>query len=360
MKTYCSTPPLCQVPDPTEQELKVVPGAWEAWNGMHRLSLRVCEVRGARVQPKEHRVAEFQSAPLAIAEALRSLNEAHTAKFADILSHMAHAPEGMVTVPPIDADPRTGQEEPEVTLTDLEEHDSEEALRALITISAEVKSQGDRQVTMLRSEQDIYLVARGADHTLAKHCILGSFGGGDMQPVHERSSTVGIPFDVASKGDKTVMVLKAAEEDGEGDGKDAKNKIEVGTLYSIVRGLQERTAGKEIKLTGHGRLLQTGSIGQHGYAVEHTANSQHHQAHVFVPRTGKAPGKATAGNIFLPMALACHKQEFKGIGLPTLRVPSSEQSIGYFPFRFCDVNISQEVSQKYKETQMATPTKLQV
>ena len=51
---------------------------WEAWQGVTKLSLKLCELHGAKIKPAAARLAEFNTAPLHINEQVRLLTEAHS------------------------------------------------------------------------------------------------------------------------------------------------------------------------------------------------------------------------------------------------------------------------------------------
>ena len=63
--TKVAKQPLDSVPQPNEDVLRQTPGAYEAWQGLSKMDLKVCVVRGSRITISPEKLAEFQHAPLA-------------------------------------------------------------------------------------------------------------------------------------------------------------------------------------------------------------------------------------------------------------------------------------------------------
>ena len=101
-RTKVPKQPLDTVPPPSEEVLKEIPGALEAWKGLSALDLKVCVVRGPKIIIAPEKLANFQHAPLSISEEVRALEVKHK-DFEDMLSFMA-SPAGPATDPV--ADPR--------------------------------------------------------------------------------------------------------------------------------------------------------------------------------------------------------------------------------------------------------------
>ena len=78
---------------PSESELRQVPGAWEAWNGLHNLKLSACSLAGNSFIINPSRLAEFSSAPPCIRDAVQALETEHGEKYANALQYMANANE---------------------------------------------------------------------------------------------------------------------------------------------------------------------------------------------------------------------------------------------------------------------------
>ena len=72
-------------PPPTDDMLKEVLGALEAWKGPSALPLKACVMRGPKVVVAPHRVFEFHGAPNEVALELESLQKKHTEEFEALL-----------------------------------------------------------------------------------------------------------------------------------------------------------------------------------------------------------------------------------------------------------------------------------
>ena len=61
--TKVAKQPLDSAPQPNEDVLKQTPGAYEAWQGLSKMGLKVCVVRGSEITISPNKLAEFQHAP---------------------------------------------------------------------------------------------------------------------------------------------------------------------------------------------------------------------------------------------------------------------------------------------------------
>jgi len=75
--TKVAKQPLESAPQPSEDVLKQTPGAYEAWQGLHKMDLKVCVVRGSNITISPDNSAEFQHAPETISEEVRRLEAEH-------------------------------------------------------------------------------------------------------------------------------------------------------------------------------------------------------------------------------------------------------------------------------------------
>ena len=62
---------------PAEEDLRAIPGAWEAYNGLAALKLNVCKAVGAQIDIDAAVIAEFQSAPANVRDEIAMAEKAH-------------------------------------------------------------------------------------------------------------------------------------------------------------------------------------------------------------------------------------------------------------------------------------------
>ena len=89
------------MPQPAEDVLRQTPEAYEPWQGLSKMDLKVCVVRGPKITISPKKLAEFQHAPLSISEEVRRLEAEHQ-EYEDRLAFMASAS----TNPEPETDPR--------------------------------------------------------------------------------------------------------------------------------------------------------------------------------------------------------------------------------------------------------------
>ena len=75
--TKVAKQPLDNVPQPNEDVLKQTPRAYESWQGLSKMDLKVCVVRGSKITISPEKFTEFQHAPLRISEEVRRLEAEH-------------------------------------------------------------------------------------------------------------------------------------------------------------------------------------------------------------------------------------------------------------------------------------------
>ena len=281
------------MPPPSEEVLKEIPGALEAWKGLSALDLKVCVVRGPKIIISPEKLATFQHAPLSISEEVRALEVKHK-DFEDILSFMA-LPAGPGTEP--ETDPRGG---PNGIGPDTESHvtptmESLAALEAHAPGLVEHQAAGDKHVTMLKDDkrQEVWLLSKNGDHTLPKGTLLGGFGSGQLMPRKpERNDCV--PWCLVD-GDKSYVQLASAE-----DG-DTKKKPKAGTFYTVARPLEKSASQKAspLTLTSYGKVEPNGTAGKHGYTFEFPEDHpKHSPLDYFLSKAKLGTHTTASGNYF--------------------------------------------------------------
>jgi len=293
--TAVQAAPATFTPDP--EQLKQIPGCLEAYQGLAKLQLKVCMLNGNKLPIRPEIIAEFQSAPADIVAEVRALEEKHGNETANKLEHMAASQVAVDSTQ--DADPRdivtaTAAAAPEDKFN-LETFESVEKLKEITDVKAEARAQKLPGVLMLRDDKKaVYLVATLDDCTVAKHTLLGSYGGGRVREAAATDTNAVIICKFAD-GDRTPVIAgTAAEEGDDGDGK-------VVSLYKVVKSLQ-RGNGDSISLAGFGSLqpMTGGPAGGHGYQFEFPEGHEKHKQMVFVPKEEQQAGKLSSGNFFKP------------------------------------------------------------
>ena len=85
--TKVAKQPFDSVPQPNEDVLKQTPGAFETWQGLSTIDIKVCIVRGYNIIISPEKLAEFQHAPLIRSEEVRRLEAEHQ-EYEDLLAFM--------------------------------------------------------------------------------------------------------------------------------------------------------------------------------------------------------------------------------------------------------------------------------
>jgi hypothetical protein len=311
-----------------QEKLKELPGCYEAWKGITKLddTLKVCKLQAKKFAIAPELLAEFQSAPAPVAEALRALQEEHENSCADLLAHLVedpnkHADEEDPRVTASEADPKEDDEagRPSPSLAVWE---SEEALRKEVTVVSEAKASGDRNVLMLRDDKhNVYLLAR-EQHLLKKHTILGSVGAGKMQDTKSDSQNKAkiIPFRL-EEGDRSVVALIKSATNPE-DGDDTTGNQSVGTVYTTVKGLEKTCGGKPISITSYGKIQPgTQGLGKHGYNFEFGDSDKAFKSIEYVLKDiGDKAEKVSSGNFFRALVGEAQAKHLKGYLLLLWRV----------------------------------------
>ena len=99
--TKVAKQPLDSVPQPNEDVMKQTPRAYATWQGLVKMDLKVCVVRGSNITISPEKLAEFQHAPLSMSEEARRLEADHQ-EYEDRLAFVAYA----ITTPRPKSDPR--------------------------------------------------------------------------------------------------------------------------------------------------------------------------------------------------------------------------------------------------------------
>ena len=298
--------PKAVVSTPDPEDLKALPGCFEAYLGISKLNLEVCRISGSRVPIAPEQLQQFQSAPNNIQMELKALEDHHKTEVEGLLTRMES------TGTQDDDDPRLHTEPPEEDPEgddgaprtpqsfSSKEFTSEEDLRKEVEVTAEARAQGLHSLRMLRdAKNNIYLVATADDMTLPKWTLLGSYGAGKSREVspQEDNSGPGITFGLPL-GDCTPVMVSATglKEDAQEEELDFTAPT---TLYKATKTLMKASQGAPITLSGMGLLTPTSpAIGKHGYTVEHPSGDKQHVPMCYIPKGTPDTKKATAGIFF--------------------------------------------------------------
>ena len=261
--------PQLTVPEPTEEELSLIPGGKTAYAGAQTLKFEVCHFNGAKVQLKPEYKAEFANAQFEVSAAYDAIHEEHEKSWADMLTvaknHLPPNPE-------------------ELDAPVLKSWESLDALKREIEVKHCVK-QTELQIDVLwDSAHNVYLLDPAGDRTLIRGTHIGGHGSGALLPYNPELDAV-VPF-LLSDGDRSLVQL--AKLPGEPE---TAAKFTSGTLFQILRTLE----GKGffgISLTRYGQVKPTNQGGSGRYEFpDEDANVNLE----FVPKAG---GEANKDNIF--------------------------------------------------------------
>jgi hypothetical protein len=295
--TIVAKQPLGSVPQPNEDVLKQTPGAYEAWQGLSKMDLKVCVVRGPKITISPEKLAEFQHAPLSISEEVRRLEAEHR-EYEERLAFMASAS----TKPEPESDPRpgNGDDKPKADSTAYVTMASLAALEAFAPGLIENQCTSNKHVSMYKDEKrrEVWLLSRGDDHIMPKGTVLGGYGGGQMSG-RKADRLECVPWCLPD-GDKTYVQIATGEE-GEN-----KTKPKVGTLYSLIKPLERAAAqkGAEMSLSSYGKIEAKGQAGKHGFGFECPEGHPKHTPQDYILTTAKAGAKTTtSGNFFANLAI---------------------------------------------------------
>jgi len=275
--------PCDACPPPTPEQLRTIKGGEQAYKGLAGVDFKVCVLQGSKVKIQAARLADFQGATLEVQDALDKLTSEHTREYEDTLSvyheQAATTDEGTGDAAAVAVDGRQDDSNaaPAETI-ELAKHESEEALKAAVTITHTAKS-AERAITMFKDDKDNYYLMSPRDLVVKEGTQLGGVGGGSVLRQDPDAKKVW-PWDMPL-GDKTRVQLQKASSDDQ----QAPRQIVHGTLYSIVRDI-ETANSKAPKMTGFGQLRPGGTAGRHQYEFEFGRDSESHENLAFVPSPG--------------------------------------------------------------------------
>ena len=299
--------PQTDPPEPTEDELRLTPGALDAYRGMGKLEFKVCSLSGSKIIIRTDKLKQFGTAGFETITALAELQTKHTARYESAFRSMDTGKKGPVSKKGdtdesdvrILADSRSDSKATEQApdgdecAQNLVEFESMEALKAHAAISAECKSAAKGVMLLLDDrKKTVYVVAKAEDIILSKGTMLGGIGGGHILDSDD-TKTKAVPWTLP-EGDKTWIQL--AKTKGEDDGDD-KSRFVSGTLYSIIRELESKST-KPLKLTSFGQVVATSEAGLQKYNFSSPEGAENHRRLDYVPSPGKPGGKATYANLF--------------------------------------------------------------
>ena len=295
--------PESEVPEPTEDELRKIPGVLEAYQGIGKLELQICTVVGSKVIIRQDKLKQFDTASYEALAQLAILKGKHQKQYEnafrgkdkgkDTGEQDGNAPTGGDNESRIDNDPVPLMDDDDVT-KDLVEFESLEALKAHAQISSECKS-AIKAVTLLRDDQKqtVYAVAKNEDIVISKGTNVGGVGGGQILDSAADMIKV-VPWSLP-EGDKTwVQLTKKGDEDTED-----KCKFVSGSLYSILRELESKST-KPLKVTSFGAVTAVTEGGVHKYNFASPEGAENHRKLDFVLTAGKPNSKITHANFFAP------------------------------------------------------------
>ncbi len=288
------------------EELKQVPGAYEAYKGLTSLNFLVCKVFGSKVIIDPIQVAEFQNCPPSVRLRLEHLQKEHETNCASMLSCLSSSTEVEKS-----EDPRPTMSEPGSTgsteaagaqpaedgPSPATAYDTEDALKQAKNIVGEVKAMNNAALSLLLdSEGALYGISKNANLTLTKGTVLGSVGHGRITDADPTKTTSQVPY-ALSEADKSLVELAEREQEQDLDAAPGQR----GTLYMIAKSLQKKHAGREIIISSYGKLMPTTVNCVHGYAFAIKEDSDEFRKLAFTMKAA-SDSKSTAGNFFKTFA----------------------------------------------------------
>ena len=152
------------------EQLKGVPGVYEAYKGAQNLSFKVCAVSGSDIIISPTALAEFSAAPPSVKADLEELVAHHGRSYAEMLKgrltplpHVAPAERGGGQVGMDDprVDPTDETPLPSTVAEELPSIESEQALRTSHVITVDCKSFDEKKVILLISNKgDVFLCCK--------------------------------------------------------------------------------------------------------------------------------------------------------------------------------------------------------
>ena len=302
----CKAEDTSKLTDDDIEQLKSVPGVWEAYHGAAKMVLKVCKVIGKKTCISKEAITEFQNAPLSVKQQLEHLERDHVKNWEDLLeSVLVNSQDDAILPDPRDANPEPadpdGPPKPPVEL-DLTKFESEKELSQKVKIVTRIKCTSDRYLLLFEdAEGCIYALCTEQNHVVKKGTKLGGVGAGKMMPENLTLGTGVVPLELES--DKTWVEV-AQDATDEADDISA-GKLRTGSLYMVAKELIKQTAGKPVSLTSVGKLIprEAASSKKHGFDFEHTKGSAGYKPLDYVVKMDSKTDKTkTVGNMFKCLA----------------------------------------------------------
>ena len=117
--------PLDSVPQPNEDVLKQTPGAYAAWQALHKMDLKVCVAHGPNITISPEKFVEINHAPVIMSDDVHCLEADHQ-EYEDVFAFIVSTS----TKPEPQSDPRPGTED-DITKVDSTAYVTTESLFGL-------------------------------------------------------------------------------------------------------------------------------------------------------------------------------------------------------------------------------------
>lgn len=251
-------------------KLKEIPGAFEAYQGLHKLDFKVCEVRSGEIIVSPAVVAEFSTSPPSIKGQFTALQEEMSATYQMSLKGLWKEPTSTPGPQPEETrpllDPRPSNptaDDPPAESPTLKVFDSLEDLESKVKIISKTKAFDDRNVTVLEDDQgQFYLLSADGDCILHPGRRLGGVGSGKVQAGPPEDAVVQVQFQLPEADKTLIEVLLSNGTNADAEENEKKEKVKLGSLYMVVKELQKMNGGNDISITGHGKLeVSAGQLG---------------------------------------------------------------------------------------------------
>ena len=205
--------PNTTVPEPTADDLKIAPGALQAWEGLSTAQWRVLVQSGSSlvIQPKWN--SELLECPPIVAQEYQRIKEMHKRDFEGALTDLTGIDPGQLPNRGTGAEEiggegdtfidRAGADAELQDPPEIHEYQSKEELPPAVI---DVKAMSGKGVQLLRDQQGNSYLLSSTDLQLLKHSTIGSFGSGvwgGYDPKVRRA----VKFEMLH-GDRTVVILK--------------------------------------------------------------------------------------------------------------------------------------------------------
>jgi hypothetical protein len=278
------------------EKLKLIPGAYEAHQGVKKVNLLVCALVGKKACISKQALAEFQNAPPSVAQKLQTLEKSHANDWEDMLGSLLDESEAL-------ADPREDEPLDGIPpVTDLPKFESEAALTSKVEIIARVKCNSDKFLTLLEdSNHCIYGLCADQDHVVKRGTKLGAVGSGKLVPQNLTLEAGVVPFELESDKSWVEVSLSTVDDD------ETTARVKTGSLYMVAKELVKQTAGQPISIISVGKLISRDSTQshRHGFDFEHPKGSVDYKPFDYAVKAdgaSKSDNAKSAGNIFKGLA----------------------------------------------------------